>query len=213
MSPRFQMANLTTKLFLVFVFALLVAIGIEIDWGRRVTKPVPQSKLPETKLMLAKLQREFGLQPLDPTYSAMVERPLFVPTRRPPPPPPPVVPPKPAMRKGQFSLVGVILTKDKKLAFLREVATGKVTRVEEGKEINGILVASMEKEKVVLTQWDDREEIILKIQPMPKMPATAQAVPPVAPGMPGIPAAQPAAPPDGTQDIVARRRALRGLPP
>lgn len=212
MKPRFQLRYLTTTLLLVVASLLLVALGIEIDWGRRISLPLPQPKLQDTKLVLAPLQPEFGLPPLDPTYAAMLERPLFVPTRRPPPPPPPVVPPKPAMRKGQFILVGVILTKEKKIAFLREIANGKVLRVEEGKEINGILVSSMEKEKIILKQWDDQEELVLKIQPMPKMPPTAQ-VPPMAPGQPGVPAATLPGAPIGTQDIVTQRRALRGLPP
>lgn len=214
MKPRLQSRHLPAALALLVAALLLVTIGVELGWGRRISLPLPQPKAQETKLALTHLQPDFGLPPLEPTYAAMLERPLFVPTRRPPPPPPPVVPPKPAMRKGQFLLVGVILTKDKKIAFLREIANGKMLRVEEGKEINGIRVASMEKEKIVLKQWDDQEELVLKIQPMPKLAPAPQAAVPARPGQPGVPAAAPQpGVPTGVQDIVSQRRALRGLPP
>ena len=213
MKRHLQLRNLPTALLLLLALLLLVTIGIEIDWGRRIISPLPQPKPQETKLALAPLHPEFGLPPLEPTYAGVLERPLFVPTRRPPPPPPPAVPPKPAMKKGQFVLVGVIFTKDKKVALLREIASGKVSRVEQGKEINGILVASMEREKVILKQWDDQEEIVLKIQPMPKILPTTPPLLPMAPRQPGAPAATPPGAPIGAQDIVSQRRALRGLPP
>lgn len=184
MKLRFDRRYLISVLLAVPVVVLILAIGIEIGWGRRINLPIPQPKPQKSNLSLAALQTEFVLPPLDQSFMATLERPLLTPTRRPsPPPPPPVVPPppKPTMRKNQFTLVGVILTKGKNVALLREIANGKVLRVEQGKEINGILVAAMEKEKVTLTQWDDREELTLKIQPGQKIPQPMQA------GMPGQP--------------------------
>jgi hypothetical protein len=217
MKLNFQPRYFIATLLLGVALLALVAIGIEIGWGRRISLPLPEVKRQENKLALAPLLPEFGLPPLDPSYHAVLERPLFVPTRRPPPPPPPPAPVKPAMKKGQFLLVGAIITKERKIAILREVANGKVARVEEGKEINGIKLEKLEPEKATLTQWDDREDIIMKIQPMPKvLPQTAQVPPPMVPGqppppVPGTPPGAQANPPP--VDIVAQRRALRGLPP
>ena len=184
MKLRVDLKHLASALLAVPALLLALTIGSEIGWGARVRLPTPQPNLHKSNLLLPAPQPEFVLPPLDQSFVATLERPLLTPTRRPsPPPPPPVVPPppKPTMRKGQFVLMGVILTKDKNVALLREIANGKVLRVEQGKEINGILVAAMEKEKVTLTQWDDREELMLKIQPGQKFPSPSQV------GMPGQP--------------------------
>lgn len=211
MKLRYDRRYLIAILLVLAAVSLMAVIGTEIGWGQRISLPTPVSKPQQTKVALAPLQPEFSLPPLEQTYTEVLVRPLFVPSRRPPPVPPPPPPVVPAMRKGQFVLVGVILTKEKNIALLREIANGKISRVEQGKEINGILVASMEKEKVILKQWDDKEELVMKIQPMPKMP-TAQAGPPGMPGQPGVPTAVPTAAP-GAKDVIAQRRAMRGLPP
>ena len=173
MKLRYDRRYLMAILLVLAAVSLMAVIGTEIGWGQRISLPTPVSKPQQTKVALAPLQPEFSLPPLEQTYTEVLVRPLFVPSRRPPPVPPPPPPVVPAMLKGQFMLVGVILTKEKNIALLREIANGKISRVEQGKEINGILVASMEKEKVILKQWDDKEELVMKIQPMPKMP-TAQ---------------------------------------
>lgn len=200
MKLRFDRRYLISLLLAVPVVVLILVIGTELGWGRRINLPIPQPKPQKSNLSLAALQAEFVLPPLDQSFVATLERPLLTPTRRPsPPPPPPVVPPppKPTMRKGQFVLLGVILTKDKNVALLREIANGKVLRVEQGKEINGILIAAMEKEKVTLTQWDDREELTLKIQPGQKTSAPSQAgMPGQIPGAGQVPVAGQVAPPN-----------------
>lgn len=203
-----------------FVPALLLAlmIGIEIEWGASVRLPLPQPKPQTPRKAPAPLQPEFSLPPLDQNYTDMLSQPLFVPTRR-PPPPVQVEPPKPVMNKGQFTLEGVILTKEKNLALLREIATNKVVRVEQGKEIKGIQLEKLEKRSITLKQGDDREEVVLKIPPKPRpLPQPAPAGTPSAPAQANAPVFPPAAPaatsePYSPQNEIARRRALRGLPP
>jgi hypothetical protein len=129
------------------------------------------------------------------------------------------------MQKGQFILLGALIIRGKSIALLREVATGKSTRVEQGKEIKGITVANIYPEKVLLTQGGETEELVLKIQPAAKQPTApkvmpiqpqAQAAPQAAPGTPQNSAPVTAAPPDGggdPQSLINRRRAARGLPP
>jgi type II secretory pathway component PulC len=127
------------------------------------------------------------------------------------------------MPKGQFILLGVILSEDKKIAMLREIATGKVFRLEQGKEINGMQLEKLEPEKITLKQGDEREELTLKIQPSTKQQvAAAPPANPPRPGESGTPAAPvqaeaPAVPVQADaqggpltpqQQYIARRRAL-----
>ena len=130
---------------------------------------------------------EFTLPPLEQGYPETVNRPLFVVTRRPAPPPPPPTPPKPAMQKGQFILLGAIITKDVSIALLKEKSSGKTHRVKKGKEVNGITLEKVEAGKVTLTQGDDSEELTLKINAAPK-PAPAPPAPANPPGQANPPA-------------------------
>ncbi|RPJ37720.1 MAG: hypothetical protein EHM21_17855 [Chloroflexi bacterium] len=202
---------------------VLVIGGLELDWGRQLHSPLPVLRKPVAKLAETPLLPEFALPSLEQGYPETVNRPLFVVTRRPAPPPPPPTPPKPVMQKGQFILHGVTIAGDVSIALLKEKNGTKTHRVKKGAEINGIRLEKVEAEKVTLTQWDDREELILKIQPMPK-PAPAPA--PARPGQPGqagqpavdgVPAPTPAtgatAGTKNPNDLINRRRALRGLPP
>lgn len=148
--------------------ALAGAIGLELDWGRRIHPSLPIRKPTPAARVDYPIQPEFTLLPLEQGFAETATRPVFTSARRPPPPPAPPAPPKPAMQKGQFVLLGALITKDKSIALLREVATGKATRVEQGKEIKGITVANVLPEKVTLTQYDDSEELVLKIQLSPK---------------------------------------------
>lgn len=197
-------------------FALAGAIGLELDWGRRIHPSLPvQTPTPAARADYL-IQSEFALLPLEQGFAETTGRPAFTPVRRPPPPP---APPKPAMQKGQFILLGALITKDKSIALLRDVVTGKATRVEQGKEIKGITVSNIYPEKVTLTQYDDTEELVLKIQMQTRQPAAPKplATPTAAPTQANPqPASQPvaSAPPlDAAQSLINARRASRGMPP
>lgn len=194
-------------------------IGMEVDWGRHIQPPLPVMKPAPPARVDYPLQPEFTLLPLGQGFTETTARPVFSPERRPPPPP---APPKPTMQKGQFVLLGALITKEKSIALLRDVANGKSVRIERGKEIKGITVADVFPERVVLSQYDDTEELVLKIQPKPKPVAVPKAVagqvPPQAPA--GAPPPQPAPEAPGAtagsgnpQALINRRRAARGLPP
>lgn len=208
--------------------ALAGALGMELDWGRRIHLPIPAPKPTPAARADYPIQPEFTLLPLEQGFTETTARPVFTPVRRPPPPPEPPAPPRPTMKKGQFVLLGALITKEKNIALLREVATGKVMRVEQGKEIKDITVGNVLPEKVTLTQYDDTEELVLKIQPMSNHLVTPQAVPrqsgqPVQqPGqaVPQAPADTPASGVPGAaagsvdpQSRINRRRAAHGLPP
>lgn len=191
--------------------ALTGVIGLELDWGRSIHPSLPVPKLTPAARVDYPIQSEFTLLPLEQGFAETTARPVFTSVRRSPPPP---APPKPAMQKGQFVLLGALITKDNSIALLRDVATGKATRVEQGKEINGITVANVYPEKVILTQYDDSEELVLKIQSMAKQLAAPNAATPIQASQPQ-PAPQPAVsfPPPDNRAMINARRAAQGMPP
>lgn len=215
--------NMTAICWGLVYLALAGVIGLESGVHRQVAVPTP---LPAARADNS-LQPRFSLLPLQQGFAETTARSIFVPSRR---SSISAVQAMPAMQPGQFILLGSLITPDKRIAMLREVATGKVMRVEQGKEIRGIMVASVYPEKVILTQGDGTEELALKIQPPARLPPgaaprqTEQPRPPAPQAVISIPSggAQPnttpgaAAPADGggeTQLQINQRRAMRGLPP
>jgi hypothetical protein len=147
------------------------------------------------------------IAPVNPEqeYAETAARPLFIPTRR----PAPVVAAANVgnMAKGQFILTGVISANGTKIALLREKSSGRVVRVEQGKDVNGITVAQIDPEQVTLAQGGDQEVIPLLVSKgapaaaAPAMPAApvAAAGPFASPAIPvGVPGANPAARPPPT---------------
>ena len=158
-------------------YLLLVgAIGVEVDWGRAIrpalTLPSEEAAAPANY----QIAGEFGLAILEQGFAETTARPMLTPTRR---LSASANPTKQSMRKGQFILLGALITGGSSIALLRDVATGKATRVEQGKDVKGITVAHVFPDKVTLRQQDETEELVLKIQPM-----NAQSAPRLAPGQP-----------------------------
>lgn len=191
--------------------ALAGVIGMELDWGRSIHPLLPVPKPAAAARADYPIQPEYTLLPLEQGFAETTARPMFTPGRLPPPPP---APPKPAMQKGQFVLLGTLITKEKSVALLRDAATGKATRVEQGKEIRGITVTNVLPEKVNLMQYDDSEELVLKIQSAPKPFNAPNAAPPIQPNQ-TQPAPQQAASAASSDKraIINARRAAQGMPP
>ena len=243
MKLPFEPRHFTNILLLVMILLLIWTIGAELGWGNRVNVPLPQPKPQKIRPAVLPLQPEFALLSLNQSYSEILARPLFVSTRRPlppklalhqrsassaatrhlPPSPPPipvpVEPPKPTMRKGQFILDGIIITKDKNIALLREVTTRKMVRVELGQEINGMQIEKLERDKITFKQGDEREELILRIKTGPSQPGMSsspgvptQLAAPVVP-LPSAPVTAPIENVADPRSVFERRRALRQQPP
>jgi len=247
MKLPFEPRHFTTLLLLALILLLIWTIGTQLGWGHRVNVLLPQPKPQKNRPTVLSLQPEFVLRSLDQSYTEILARPLFVSsrrplppklvprqrspssasTRRPPPPPTPppvpvpvaIEPPKTTMRKGQFILDGIIITKDKNIALLREVATRKMVRVELGQEINGMQIEKLDRDKITFKQGDEREEVILKIKTAtgpagkyggPRAPAQLAAP---AVSLPGAPVAAPVEGAFDPQSAMERRRALRQRPP
>ena len=175
-----------------------VLIGWETDWGRQLTRapvvPDVAAPAPVTLALLPDDRAQDGAESRQQT----VERPVFVPTRRPAPPAVPAAQEaaKPRMQKGQFVLTGTAVVEQKSVAFLRESAGGKSRSVRVGETINGLLVAEVKPDRIRLTMGEDSEELLLKVAVGPR--TTTQPAQPTAPGAPGAPTAgQPGGPAAG----------------
>lgn len=176
MTRVFKPDRVEAGLWLTILCGLITGIGIETDWGRRLSWPLPEFKSQSTSLDKPELTELFLLPPSEKFIDISL-RPVFVVTRAPAPIPPPPEAPKPKMQKDQFILTGVTIVADAKFAHLTEKLSKKSYVVAEGKEINGLFMKEIAPDQVTLAQYGDMERLILR---------TAKALPlPVA----GIPAA------------------------
>jgi hypothetical protein len=174
---------------LAVVAAILAAvIGFELALGTTSARSSAGTKRPapaEVKLLPAVVASA-----PEQAYPEMAARPLFTPTRRPAPEAPAAQ--ASAMVKGQFTLQGVTIVGDTRIALLREKSSGRTHRVERGRDVNGMTLASVDADRVVLAQGADREELVLMVQKGPSPPVQ----PTVAVGPAGVLAPQqPAVPP------------------
>ncbi|HVE48757.1 MAG TPA: hypothetical protein VNG69_03960 [Casimicrobiaceae bacterium] len=194
--------------FLAFA-AVAAIIGWETDWGRTLRRapepPAPAAAQRVDVSLLPDYQVEGGAAARRET----VDRPAFVPTRRPAPPPAAQEVAKPKMQRGQFALTGTAVVDKNSIAFLREMAGGKARSVRAGDTINGITIAEVGADRVKLVMGDESEELVLKvasgprttiqppIQPQPGAPGVTPGVVPVAGQAPGGAQQPPRAPAPG----------------
>jgi hypothetical protein len=82
------------------------------------------------------------------------------------------------MAKGQYTLQGVIAVGDLRIALLREKTSGKVIRVERGKDVNGATLSVVDPDKVTLAQGGDEEVLTLQVAKAAAAPAGANAAAP-----------------------------------
>ena len=145
-------------------------IGVETDWGRAWTGGQSSAAVKLSAPLDTNLLPPFALARLSPSgdgYRETVERPLFVPTRRPAPAGSGA---QMAMKKGQYRLAGTTVSEHISVAYLFETGTSKTFRVNKGADINGMTVDSVSATRVVLKQGDDTEELTLRISTSPRTP-------------------------------------------
>jgi two-component system chemotaxis sensor kinase CheA len=158
--------------------ALAAVIGWETDWGRQIIRVPPPAQLAEPKPIAAAVLPDYQIEGGLSAHAETVNRTLFNATRRPAPVLAGDDGPR-NIRRGQFQLMGTAVTGERNVAFLKEVAGGKSKVVRQGEQINGMLVASIEPDRVKFTLGDESEELFLKVAPGPK---TTIAAAPAAPG-------------------------------
>jgi general secretion pathway protein N len=188
--------------------AVTAVIAWETDFGQRLWGESTGQGVSAAASEAPKLLPAFKLGALETGYKETLERPLFVPTRR---PAPAGAGTQTAMKKGQFRLAGTTVSEQVSVAYLYEIATNKTHRINKGSEISGMMLESVASNRVTLKQGEEIEELVLRTSTSPRPPPppaqTAGAAPPgAAPNPPG-------SPPSGTATAQAPAGvALPGMP-
>lgn len=138
------------------------------DWRPASALPAlsaePASPRIETEAPEQRSATDAELLPRD-EYAEVVERPLFLPDRRPPPPPdvdePEAEPPQTTELDG-VDLTAVIITPEEVSAWLRAPGESKLQKRLLGEEFLGWTVKTIEPALVVLERQDETDEIHLR---------------------------------------------------
>lgn len=187
---------------------LLVALGVETDWGASLTKQPVLSRSGGVKQDATAVLPDFRLGSEAGAYSQITERPLLNPSRK--PAPTQIVtaapePPKPQVRRGLYQLIGITDLGAIKIAQVREIASNRVKSVRQGDQLQEMTVAKVEPTQVTLSFQGETDVIEMAKYTasgrVPQPPPPPVMPPPVAPAQAAVPqplapvAAVPAAPP------------------
>ena len=163
-------------------------------------KPTAQQSPPAAEPEL--LPDDFALPDVS-QYPQLVERPLFMESRRPsqpappkPPEAPPEPPPKPeAPPAVNFKVMGILETPEGKMALIAD-AKGKYKRLKVNDSMDGWQIADIKSDRVLIEQNGFNEDLSL-LKRRAKGPMPAQPAPGPAPTAqpPGRPVRQPGQPP------------------
>lgn len=175
--------------------ALLVALGIQTDWGAALTTPTLLSRSGAVKQDATSVLPDFRLGSEASAYSQIVERPLLNPSRKPAPTQLVTAapePPRPQVRRGLYQLIGITDLGVVKIAQLREIASNRVKSVRQGDQLQEMTVAKVEPTQVTLSFQGETDVIEMAKftasgrvpQPAPPPQVIAQAPPPMAPTQP-----------------------------
>lgn len=101
-------------------------------------------------------------------YASVVERPLFMPTRRPPeeepeePEPPPPEEPPPTVALDTFDLNAILITPSDSIAWVRSPSTPTPQRLRTGDEVEGWTVKAIMADQIELERQGDTDTLILR---------------------------------------------------
>ena len=167
-----------------FVCALLLAILVsELLFPPSPSVVSPEaSRTPQSPLPVKK--DDFSLSPLS-QFQAIVERPLFLQSRRPIPGATTEASPTASKetRLNQYSLSAVVIVPDKRLALLRSTTDKKIHKIEEGQDLQGWKLKEIKDESALFQQVNESQELRLQRKTPPQFAANKQrpiATPPPA---------------------------------
>jgi hypothetical protein len=145
-------------------------IGYEAGWGES-GPPAAEHAIPQdTALDEIRLTPSYALLRPGQDLAETTARPLFNASRRPLPGEAQAGSARSsALPLGRYTLTGVSISHDRRVALLRDGTTNKTMRVEQNTEMSGVLIESVTPTKVTLKLGAEREEIPLKIAPAPKL--------------------------------------------
>lgn len=171
----------TRYLTIVLVALTLLFAGVlvwEWDQGQRLLHELTKLRnIPNTDPPAQVILPEFALPDAKEGFPELLSRPLFAYGRR--PSTNLTKGDAPVMKKGQFILVGVLITPEHRSALLRDAQTNKTETVALVGVVRGLTLGEVEPGRVVLRQGAESEELILNVQTGPKgaVPARIPAVP------------------------------------
>lgn len=175
---------------------LLSVLLWEWEQGKTLERDLlKMRKLPVTAVPPQKILPEFSLPDKETGFPELLSRPVFSVSRR---PSGSANKDAGAMKKGQFALVGVLISPGQRSALLRDVVTNKTETVALIGVVRGLTLGDVKADRVVLRQGAESEELMLNVQTGPKSPAAMknQATPPATPAPAAVPpAAKPASAP------------------
>ncbi len=206
-------------LLLVLVTGLVVALGIQTDWGDALTGTLVKPHAVGSKHDAASVLPDFRLSSEANAYGQISERPLLNPSRR--PAPTQLVqaapePPKPQVRRGLYQLLGITDLGTVKVAQVREVATNRVSSVREGDPLQEMQVTKVEPSQITLTFQGETDILQLakftasgRVPQPPAPPPVASPSPPArTAGIPVAPTATDAPTPTGSLQAVPTQPAV-----
>lgn len=160
--------------FLSLGLAAVVAMELGYFYSHRGTwlPLAPTAVVEEAPSSILPRSDEFKLRPLD-FYDIVGERPLFVDGRRPPTESPEDEEEAPAVEDTpvpKLTLMGVFMTPQGATALVRNEATKEVLRRRPGEEIDGWQVASIEADRLVVSQAGKQEVLPLRDYSRPAPP-------------------------------------------
>lgn len=195
---------------LILAGAVLVLAGVlawEWDQGMALKLQLQQfGKIPATPVPAQAILPEFALPDMVTGFPELTARPLFLSSRRPSASTDSAG--GGATAKGQFVLVGVLITPQLRSALLRDIQSGKTETVAMGAVVRGLTLGDVQPDRAVLRQGAESEELPLIVQmggrtalgasvaPAPPAPSTPPApsrlqAPPTAPASAPASAPQP----------------------
>lgn len=170
------MLNLSTFLLVVICLVMGAMVAIEAanppQLDRQPVTTPPEAVLPDN--LESPPAGNFALPPLD-AYSEIVERPLFISSRRPPEEPEVVEQKQPG--EVSFTLLGVAVTPERNLALLQIDGAGKVARMEVGEEVNGWQLEAVHADGIVLRKNETIKNVPLVRKSKPAPSKIDQAAP------------------------------------
>lgn len=150
---------------IVAALGLAAVFGYETDWGDAFTAPPLTLRNTPAKHDSAAVLPDFRLSSEAHAYSQITERPLLNPSRKPAPTQAPVAaatePPKPQIRRGLYTLVGVTDLGSIKIAQMREASNGRVKSVRVGDALQEMKVAKIEVDRVTLSFMGETDVVDL----------------------------------------------------
>ncbi len=152
---RLTNGNGLSNILILLVFGLLLWIGVQVRPKTDVVLPkIAAAQLPPLDMQTMQL----AVMPIR-QYQEMIRRPIFYESRQ-----ALQSNAKKTMILGEFELTGVIITGDYRFAILKNKKTKKELSVKQGQNIQGWLVKSVNKQKVILERGNRIEEIALKVK-------------------------------------------------